>query len=177
VSLSLLRNLFKIMEKVAEIFLTGKSDIIDGEAIVLTFEGKPVIGGKLLIKPLRGYQLPMNLAAITRKQADGSYSLEPLGEWIAPIQAAQILGIHESSILRLLQWTRQDGREFKPVLESRRPTPFRILIKLSSVLDHLKNTSEDMEFWTSCTTNANAVQREDLTTGSAKENGRKCRFD
>lgn len=103
-------------------------------------------GGTLIIRSKPGHEIKLSLAAITRRQADGSFVLEPLGTWITIGEAARLMGVSEPSVLRLQDLTKPDG---SPLVEFRRPTPFRVQVLLSSVLDHLQQ-ARDSEFWSSC---------------------------
>jgi hypothetical protein len=111
-------------------------------------------GGTLIIRTKNGHDLKLSLAAVTRRQADGSFTLEPLGTWITVGEAARIMGVHECSVLRLQDLIRPDG---SPVVQFRRPTAFRVQVLLSSLLDHLEN-AKDPEFWPSCKPAEHVVQ-------------------
>jgi hypothetical protein len=119
-------------------------------------------GGTLIIRPRPGFKPPFTQAALTKQQCDGSFVLQPLPDWISPAEAARLMGISESSVLRLRDFYK-DG---KPVVLFRRPSPFRLQLQLASVLAHLEQSQENPEFWTTCTTNANLVQ--DRETARAK---------
>lgn len=112
-------------------------------------------GGTLVIRPRPGCEMQLGLAAVTRRQCDASFTLEPLGEWINIDEAARLMGIHVSSVLRIRDMVKEDGT---PVLQFRRPSPFRVQVLLSSVIDHLRTTSENPEFWSHCTPAAKPVQ-------------------
>jgi hypothetical protein len=111
-------------------------------------------GGMLVIRPKPGCSLRFTQAALTKQQCDGSFVLQPLADWISPAEAARLMGISESSVLRLRDFYK-DG---KPVVLFRRPSPFRLQLQLASVLAHLEQSQENPEFWTTCTTDANPVQ-------------------
>lgn len=99
--------------------------------------------GTLVIRPRPGLLLPFSDAAETRRQADQSWTIEPLGEWISVEQAARILGLHVTTVRRLRDRLGPDGR---PVLLFRQPSPAHVQIHLGSLLAHLAS-SEDPEFW------------------------------
>lgn len=117
-------------------------------------------GGTLILRPKPGQTLNLSLAAITRQQCDGAWTLEPLGTWISVNEAARLMGVNESSVFRLQDLTKPDG---SPVIIFRRPTPFRVQVLLSSVLDHL-DQARDAEYWATCKPLAHPVQTESLTS-------------
>lgn len=111
-------------------------------------------GGTLVIRPKYGQKLQLSLACVTREQCEGSWLLEPLGTWITVGEAARLMGIHECSVLRLQDLTKEDG---SPVIQFRRPSPFRVQVLLSSILEHLEQ-AKDSEFWASCKPSEQPVQ-------------------
>lgn len=113
-------------------------------------------GGSYVIRARAGIVLPLTDAAVTKKHPDGAWTLEPMKDWITPEEAAYLMRVHVTSVLRLRDMLKPDGQ---PVIEFQRPTPFRVQISLASVLAHLEATRQDPEFWSTCTPSANLLQK------------------
>lgn len=92
-------------------------------------------------------QLTLPLLADVTSRGDGTYLLKPrivsgtVDQWITPKEAAVLLGFRgpegRSSVYRLCE---------RGMVQSRRPSPRKILISLESVQKHCK-ASADPEFW------------------------------